>query len=1113
MSQQPVNPREYYARITAIPIDQIAREILADRITVDTPTRLKIDCPQHQSQSRQSFDVDVSRGLWHCFGCRVGGDVIHLVEFVQSGTVTKGIKGEMTETHRAARDWLAKKLGLPPLARAARPEDAEAAETRRRADEAVFAALTGVADLQCQRLLGNQDILEWCDKKWGLKREPIERLKIGLGGNGDFSALLERGHDARVITSTGAFRFDAQDHPHPFFEGRIVFPYWSRGRVVYMIGRRCPVTADTQWEQAKYRKLPVWNDSTHTFVSRAIDNSVLWGEDVLLGRPKLVVLTEGVTDAIRAQEAGFATVSPVTVRLKDEDAERLVRCLRGSDTEVVIVQDNEISGIGLDGALATARVLDREQVRCRVAMLPLGIEQEGARRDLRENLGDETYERLERAESRDRAAILKDAINDDKERGCRVGDWIEKAKIDVAQWFKQGGTPEQFQAILDAAKPAMEIAIASVPIVADDHVQQVGLLQGVFYSLITRGKAEQDAFLNRIKERTGVPMATLRSELSRAKQSAKASRKTAASGPRVPTAEPGSCREIVERAQMQARASKSEVVWGEVAESVYDWIIEHGGRFFRTRNDEPRLFFENEHWSISTARGCAPDRYFGWMMRLTGLVSISKSGRQLFAAIAHLAALRGNIREESGWGEYDAATQTLRLDLANDRNEIALISPDSVRIVTNGDEGAILNADHVAFAPVEYQEAGGDDALQWLRENIGDALPCHKLEVETILQWFLSVILGPSLLVRPMLRTEGPQGEGKTFVDKVLTTLLFGIVRVGTMTPPACFVQSVRHPFLVLDNLESANTSQEIIDFVLQATTGGMKEKRAGGTDSAVIEERPRCMLASNGIEAFAPELDEIVSRTFAVKCSKEHHRVPIVEADFLGILAAKRNEFLSVLLRHTSRVLRARSAGALQKIMGLLKAELGDHPKARSNEFLALMYLHELVSKAKGGEVVVPERIDTQFLEQVARLNAGGQRDRDDANPVATAVTALFNALEADPNAKNRFGLTVRSGPTTIEHAAPQALFIAVSGVAKDYGLKLPFKQGAQLVRRLEMARDVLERAGIDVSIERDLHAKANRITLTRRPVPDVIARSLAPSANGRDPATAADTAEAAGW
>ena len=116
--------REYYRRITDVDIGQVARELLAERIVQEDDHLLQCDCPHHQSSSHRSLHVLLDKQGWYCFGCGVGGDVLQLVEFVESGTVTSGQSGPMPETHRRARDFLARKAS--PAAshrRATQPAD------------------------------------------------------------------------------------------------------------------------------------------------------------------------------------------------------------------------------------------------------------------------------------------------------------------------------------------------------------------------------------------------------------------------------------------------------------------------------------------------------------------------------------------------------------------------------------------------------------------------------------------------------------------------------------------------------------------------------------------------------------------------------------------------------------------------------------------------------------------------------------------------------------------------------------------------------------------------------------------------------------------------------
>jgi len=385
----PLDAHSYYRRITDVDIAEIARELLGGRIMQETQQTLLCDCPNHASQSHRSLHIMVDKQGWYCFGCAVGGDVLQLVEFVQHGVATRGQSGRMPESHRQARDFLAARAGLPPLSKLA-VESPEAAEEAHQLALRVREALTALADVYHQRLIGNAEVLTWFRKKYGTAEETIERLSIGFADTGPSVARVLMDGPAtftmRELAATSAFRPTAQDALVPFFDGRIVFPYWSRGHVVFMIGRRTPWTPDHEWETSKYKKLAVRNDRNNNHVAACIRNDVLYNEDVLLTHPERVVITEGVTDCISLMEHGFPAVSPVTVQIREADWDRLLPKLGGVKT-VFICQDNEISEVGNQGALKTASVLGAHGILTKVASLSLGEKQEHARRELRERFG------------------------------------------------------------------------------------------------------------------------------------------------------------------------------------------------------------------------------------------------------------------------------------------------------------------------------------------------------------------------------------------------------------------------------------------------------------------------------------------------------------------------------------------------------------------------------------------------------------------------------------------------------------------------------------------------------------------------------------------------------
>jgi predicted P-loop ATPase len=486
-----IDVQAYYRQVTDIDIGEIARELLAGRITQQSAQTLFCDCPNHRSQSHRSLHIMLDKQGWYCFGCGVGGDVLQLVEFVQAGTVTRGQSGAMPESHRRARDFLAGRAGLPPLSQIGRsPEEIAEAEEEHRLTWRVRGALAALAEIYHQRLIANSEVLAWFKSKYGIGDETIARLKIGFADNepGLVPALADGAgaFTLRELAATSAFRPTAQDGLFPFFEGRIVFPYWSRGNVVFMIGRRTPWTPDQEWEKSKYKKLAVRNDRNNDHVAQCVQNDVLYNEDVLLTRPERVIITEGVTDCISLMEHGFPVVSPVTVQIREADWERLLPRLAGVKT-VFICQDNEVSEAGMNGALKTARILSANGITTRVAVLPLGEKQRAAR---------------EKLAGTQEGTAAADALSAD-------------AKIDVNEYFASGKTASDFEQILAEAQTPLEMAIAALSVDTPDAdlarvlgplLAEVGQLDPIL----------QPRLLKQIQEKCGkdrLPITALRKQM------------------------------------------------------------------------------------------------------------------------------------------------------------------------------------------------------------------------------------------------------------------------------------------------------------------------------------------------------------------------------------------------------------------------------------------------------------------------------------------------------------------------------------------------------------------------------------------------------------------------
>ncbi|MEZ4601780.1 MAG: hypothetical protein R2940_18470, partial [Syntrophotaleaceae bacterium] len=393
------------------------------------------------------------------------------------------------------------------------------------------------------RLKENQEALTWLKEKYAISDETIDDLLIGFADNesGVIAALRsgEHGFSKRELSATGAFRPTSQDGLNPFFEKRIIFPYWSRGRVVFMIGRKTPWTPDVNWEQGKYKKLPVHDEHQRPYVARFINNAVLFNEDCLLGKPDHIIITEGVTDCIALMQQGFPALSPVTVRIRAADWERLVPKMRGLKT-VYICQDNEISEAGLKGALQTARTLAEHKIDTKLVTIPLNEPQQQARQELSRRFN------LTAAVGPRELAKLLDGHSAEDIREAET--LLANAKIDVNDFFASGNGKAEFEGLLSSACTPVEFGIQSLPEDAPEE-ERNRQLEPVLAEISAHSPLEQSRLLKLVQERLGksVPMATLKEQVRSVQQNRRDSaKKEKKKAKRLSGSPPGSCRARVD---------------------------------------------------------------------------------------------------------------------------------------------------------------------------------------------------------------------------------------------------------------------------------------------------------------------------------------------------------------------------------------------------------------------------------------------------------------------------------------------------------------------------------------------------------------------------------------
>ena len=524
----------------------VARELLAGRITDESSGKMFCNCPNHDSIGRRSLEIDIHKQVWNCWGCKEGGDVLHLVEFVQSGCVTKGVSGKMPESHIKARDFLASKVGLPSLSTyGLSPEQVSQMETERQFENRVKEAFTATAAYYYQKLLEAPEVLRYIKDKWGICESTIANLLIGYSPiqknnvPGIIAHLTNLGFTQQEIASTGAFRLDTNEQLQPFFRNRIIFPYWSQGNVVYLIGRQTPWTENLEWEKGKYKKSLTHNEHDHCYVAKFISNSTLYNEDVLLSHPERVIITEGVTDCISLMEAGFPAISPVTVNIKDKDWNRILPRLKGVQ-RVYICQDNEISEAGFRGACRTSSKLREASIKSYVVSLPLRDKQIEVRKFLQDIFSIDFAEISDvfgrngtkdgKKDNKTTKKMLLSGKNDVEKD--KIESLLSDAKIDVNEWFATGGTQEEFETLLSQAKTTIDFGIERIPVAPNskalkkagklnlqgtpvDLERRNSIILSILEEVITFPALEQDEYLKKIYERCNhqVSKSTLKAQI------------------------------------------------------------------------------------------------------------------------------------------------------------------------------------------------------------------------------------------------------------------------------------------------------------------------------------------------------------------------------------------------------------------------------------------------------------------------------------------------------------------------------------------------------------------------------------------------------------------------
>ena len=353
-------------------------EIVGEQVALRSagPGSLKGLCPFHDEKS-PSFNVRPSVGLWHCFGCGKGGDVIAFVQEIDHLSFAESV------------ERLAARLGME-----LRYEDDGSGKTTARRDtigqrQRLIEANRSAAQYFQEQLAtaaDAQSARQFLAER-GFDRDAAAHFGVGFaprGGEVMLKHLRDRGFTNEELLASG-LAGQGRRGLYDRFRGRLLWPIRDvTGDVVGFGARRI---FDDDSIEAKYLNTP------ETAIYHK--SQVLYGVDLAkkeIARSRQVVVVEGYTDVMACHLAGIETAVATCGTAFAADHIRIVRRLIGDDArlggQVIFTFDGDSAG-----QKAALRAFEEDQRF--VAQTFIAVARDGMDPcELRLNHGDEAVREL-----------------------------------------------------------------------------------------------------------------------------------------------------------------------------------------------------------------------------------------------------------------------------------------------------------------------------------------------------------------------------------------------------------------------------------------------------------------------------------------------------------------------------------------------------------------------------------------------------------------------------------------------------------------------------------------------------------------------------------------------
>lgn len=292
------------------------------------------NCPFHNEKT-PSFAVSASKGIYKCFGCGRGGNVVTFVQEHEKITYPEAIK------------WLAAYYKIP----LEETERSNEQVQQQLAEESLRVLNDFAAQWFSDTLLESEEgkvIGLSYFKERGFRKETIEKFRLGYCPENGESFAREastKGYSTELMEKAGLVK-NRNGHYHDVYRGRVIFPIQSMTGRVLGFGARILKTNE---RSPKYINTP----ENELYVK----SKVLYGMYQArqpIGKLDECLLVEGYTDVISLHQGGVENVVASSGTSLTEDQLRVI----GRVTKnLTILYDGDNAGIkaamrGMDMALS-----------------------------------------------------------------------------------------------------------------------------------------------------------------------------------------------------------------------------------------------------------------------------------------------------------------------------------------------------------------------------------------------------------------------------------------------------------------------------------------------------------------------------------------------------------------------------------------------------------------------------------------------------------------------------------------------------------------------------------------------------------------------------------------